>query len=89
MALAALIFGILLFAAAVVWVFMPVLRPAGSASAFVDHERLARRDILVAELREAALDLATGKLSQADYEVVKAARENELAAVLRELQGGR
>ncbi len=87
MALSVMTIGILLFVAAVVWVFLPLLRPLALGRGFVDHDQLARRDVLVVELRDAALDLATGKLSQADYDEVKASREAELAGVLRELQG--
>jgi hypothetical protein len=89
MAITVLTLGILLFVAGVLWVFLPLLRPVAAADRVADYDRAARRDMLVAELRDAALDLTTGKLSQADYDAVKAAREAELAAVLRELQGGR
>lgn len=85
----ALTAGVTLFVAVIVWVFLPIIR--GEAPMLADAETrnlLARRDVLVTELREGALDAATGKLSDADWAALKAAREEELAAILRRLDAG-
>jgi Ni/Co efflux regulator RcnB len=69
------------------YVAVPMLRPA-AASDDGDAERrelVARRDLLVRELRELALDRDVGKLAEADYESMRAEREAELAGVLRQL----
>lgn len=82
----ALTAGIILFVAVAVWVFLPILRGESPTLADAETRNLqARRDILVAELREGALDATTGKLSEADWATLKATREEELAAILRRL----
>lgn len=79
----------LILAAALVglaaWVAAPLYAPA-MANAATDRSALeARRDALVAHLRELRWDHEAGLLSHAEYERQRAAVEDEAARILRAL----
>jgi hypothetical protein len=75
---------------ALAWVLEPFLRPAASRPP--DDEPLdpeeTPRGIALAALKEIEFDRATGKLSDADYEQLKARYTAKALAVLRTEAGG-
>ncbi|MGH7531269.1 MAG: c-type cytochrome biogenesis protein CcmI [Gemmatimonadales bacterium] len=84
-----LIAGILLAAAAVSFVILPVLRPpaaddADSGDGADSEEDVSPRAVALRALKEIEFDRATGKLSDADYESLKAKYTAEALAALRE-----
>lgn len=74
------------------YVTMPLLRPASSEGMEEGQGEpsrlLARRDLLIRELRELELDHDVGKLAEEDFRSMRSEREAELAEVLRRLSGG-
>jgi hypothetical protein len=88
---------VLVVLAILVFVISGPLRTPRGASAPVDSsgvtvaELEAAREAKYAEIREAELDLRTGKLSDEDYQAVDRALRGEAIEILRELDraGGR
>jgi hypothetical protein len=87
-----LIAGILLAAGATYYVLLPVLRPpaepaGGGASAADEGEDpeddLSPQTVALRALKEIEFDRATGKLSDADYEQLKAKYTGEALAAMR------
>ena len=81
-----ILFGVLLLALVAAFVLPPLLRPAREAG---EDPRLAdleaRKEAKLRELRDAQLDHASGKLSDADFERQDAELRAEAAAILRDL----
>ena len=92
-----LILGILLAAGATYFVLLPILRPpvesAGSDMAGDEGEDpaddMSRQAVALRALKEIEFDRATGKLSDSDYEQLKAKYTQEALAALREESGVR
>jgi hypothetical protein len=91
-----LIAGILLAAGATYYVLLPVLRPpaepaGGGASAADEGEDpeddLSPQTVALRALKEIEFDRATGKLSDTDYEQLKAKYTAEALAALRDESG--
>jgi len=92
-----LVAGILLATGAVYFVLRPIFRPepAGSEmqdAGFVDEgedpeDDLSPRAVALRALKEIEFDRATGKLSDGDYETLKAKYTAEALAALRETAG--
>ena len=87
----ALIIGTVLAIAAMGWVLAPLFRAdAGRAVAPYSPVRPdvpARRERAVEALREIEFDRATGKLSDADYEMLKARYTRQAVAAMRSESG--
>jgi hypothetical protein len=90
------IVGVLLAAAAIGFVLYPVLRPSVGRGTWdggrVDEDEdpdddLSPRAVAVRALREIEFDRATGKLSDGDYESLKAKYTAEAVAALRAERG--
>jgi hypothetical protein len=65
-------------------------RPAGSDRSAADVAELeAARDAKYSEIRDAELDLRTGKLSDVDYEAIDAALRAEAVDILHRLDRAR
>jgi hypothetical protein len=87
--------GVLLAAGAVLFVLRPILQPAWAASleaAAADDgedygEDVSPTAVALRALKEIEFDRATGKLSDADYESLKAQYTAEAVAVMREEAG--
>lgn len=79
--------GLIIALAAVFLVLEPVLRPTVWApdrlAALDDDPTLARRDTALAALKEIEFDRATGKLSDEDYEWLRAKYTTEALEALR------
>src|SRR5882672_8051822 len=94
-----LIGGILLAAGAVYFVLQPILRPGSSGgeerdAGSVDEgndpdDDLSPRAVALRALKEIEFDRATGKLSDADYDTLKAKYTTEALAALRADAGER
>lgn len=86
-----LIIGTVLAIAAMGWVLAPLFRTdAGAASVPYSPARAdvpARRERAVEALREIEFDRATGKLSDADYEMLKARYTRQAVAAMRSESG--
>jgi hypothetical protein len=84
-AIAALLLG----ATVLLLVLQPLYRPASLAPAYEEPEdpEETRRGIALIALKEIDFDRATGKLSEADYEFLKAKYTAEALAALREEAG--
>jgi len=88
-----LIVGILLAAGAVYFVLQPILRPVPSGGGMRDagsvdegddpDDDFSPRAVALRALKEIEFDRATGKLSDVDYEVLKARYTSEALAALR------
>jgi len=88
-----LITGILLAAGAVYFVLQPILRPVPSGGGMRDagsvdegddpDDDFSPRAVALRALKEIEFDRATGKLSDVDYEVLKARYTTEALAALR------
>ena len=88
-----LIVGILLAAGAVYFVLQPILRPVPSGGGMRDagsvdegddpDDDFSPRAVALRALKEIEFDRATGKLSDVDYEVLKARYTTEALAALR------
>ena len=81
---------------AAVWIISAPLRrepedaPPSDPAAVADVEQLeAARDAKYREIRDAEMDLRTGKLSAADHRAVDATLRAEAAEILRELDVAR
>ena len=71
----------------VLWIILgPLFRPAVAVPAFLEplDPEETRRGIALIALKEIDFDRATGKLSEADYESLKAKYTGEALAALRE-----
>ena len=94
-----LIAGILLAAGATYYVLRPILRPdpqvpIGQTQALSDDgddpdDDMSRQAVALRALKEIEFDRATGKLSDTDYEQLKAKYTTEAIAALRGEQGAR
>src|SRR5881394_1246604 len=92
-----LILGILLAAGATYFVLRPILRPplesAGSEPAGDEGEDpaddMSAQTVALRALKEIEFDRATGKLSDQDYDALKAKYTGEALAALREESGVR
>jgi hypothetical protein len=90
-----LVAGVLLAAGAVLFVLRPILQPAWAASleaAAADDgedygEDVSPTAVALRALKEIEFDRATGKLSDGDYESLKAQYTAEAVAVMREEAG--
>src|SRR5438067_7028506 len=92
-----LILGVLFAAGATYYVLLPILRPAatdesGASTATADEgddpeDDWSPQTIALRGLKEIEFDKATGKLSDADYEQLKAKYTQEALVALREEQG--
>jgi len=86
-----LILGILLAAGATYYVLLPILRPAAESpgtETLVDEgddpaDDMSTRAVALRALKEIEFDRATGKLSDADYDQLKAKYTAEALAALR------
>ena len=85
-----LILGLLLAAGATYFVLLPILRPSAESpvSANVDEgedpdDDMSPQAVALRALREIEFDRATGKLSDSDYEQLKAKYTGEALAALR------
>jgi hypothetical protein len=86
----ALIIGTLLAILAMGWVLAPLFRAPAPAIAPRSTARAdlgARRDRAVEALREIEFDRATGKLSDADYDMLKARYTRQAVAAMRSESG--
>lgn len=87
----ALIIGTVLAIAAMAWVLAPLFRPdTGAAiapSSAARQDLPARRERAVEALREIEFDRATGKLSDTDYEMLKARYTRQAVAAMRSESG--
>jgi hypothetical protein len=87
----ALVIGTLLAVAAMAWVLAPLFRAdAGRVAAPYSPLRqdiAARRERAVEALREIEFDRATGKLSDADYDMLKARYTRQAVAAMRSESG--
>lgn len=92
-----LLLGIALAAGATYYVLLPILRPplatsgdtgAGDEGEDPDDD-MSPRAVAFRALKEIEFDRATGKLSDTDYEQLKATYTGEALAALREEQGAR
>lgn len=72
-------------AALTAFVAAPLYRPRAAEPADERGALRARRDVLVAELRELELDRASGALEASEYERSRAAAEAEAAELFRAL----
>jgi hypothetical protein len=87
-----LVAGVVLAAGAVLFVLRPILQPAWAASLEAaaaddgedDGEDVSPTAVALRALKEIEFDRATGKLSDADYESLKAQYTAEALAVMRE-----
>lgn len=96
--MAELIAGILLAASAVYFVLRPILHPAGVAVGTEDKasgdegedpdDDVSPRAVALRALKEIDFDRATGKLSDADYDALKAKYTAEALTALRAEQPG-
>jgi len=89
-----LILGILLAAGATYLVLLPILRPPEAASypTGLDEgedpaDDMSPQTVALRALKEIEFDRATGKLSDLDYEQLKARYTNEALAAMREESG--
>jgi len=90
-----LVAGVVLAAGAVLFVLRPILQPAWAASLEAaasddgeDYEEdVSPTAVALRALKEIEFDRATGKLSDADYESLKAQYTAEAVAVMREETG--
>jgi hypothetical protein len=82
-----LLFGIVLFACVAAFVLRPLMRPPGGPRGedpeLADLE--ARREAKYREIRDAELDLAAGKLNQADFDRQDAELRREALEILGRL----
>src|SRR5882762_6325022 len=91
-----LIVGVLLAAGATYYVLLPILRPPPEPSADTGvgdegddpDDDLSPRAVALRALKEIEFDRATGKLSDADYEALKARYTSEALAALRTEEPG-
>ena len=86
----ALIIGTVLAIAAMGWVLAPLFRAdavSAIAPASPRHDVPARRERAVEALREIEFDRATGKLSDADYEMLKERYTRQAVAAMRSEAG--
>ena len=90
MELLELIAGLVLATGATYFVLLPILRPSSneSASSTVDEgedpdDDLSPQTVALRALKEIEFDRATGKLSDADYESLKAKYTSEALAAMR------
>jgi hypothetical protein len=87
----ALVIGTLLAIAAMAWVLAPLFRAdAGRVVAPyspIRQDIAARRERAVEALREIEFDRATGKLADADYEMLKARYTRQAVAAMRSESG--
>jgi len=91
-----LILGILLAAGATYFVLLPILRPPveSASNPAVDDEGedpaddMSRQTVALRALKEIEFDRATGKLSDSDYEQLKAKYTAEALAAMRGEQSG-
>jgi len=87
-----LILGVLLAAGAIYFVLLPILRPpveSASADAAGDEgddpaDDMSPQTVALRALKEIEFDRATGKLSDTDYEQLKAKYTGEALAAMRE-----
>ena len=92
-----LILGILLAAGAAYFVLLPILRPplespsgaAGSDEGEDPADDMSAQTVALRALKEIEFDRATGKLSDQDYDALKAKYTGEALAALREESGVR
>jgi predicted nucleic acid-binding Zn ribbon protein len=91
-----LIAGVALAAAATYFVLLPIFRPAPAetSSPEVDEgedpeDDLSPQTVALRALKEIEFDRATGKLSDSDYEALKAKYTQEALVALRAEQGAR
>jgi len=90
-----LIFGILLAAGATYYVLLPILRPpveSADSPAVEDEgedpaDDMSRQTVALRALKEIEFDRATGKLSDQDYDALKAKYTGEALAAMRGEQG--
>ena len=89
----ALLIGTVLAIAAMTWVLAPLFRPDPGATLipFVtpQYDVAARRERAVEALREIEFDRATGKLADADYDMLKARYTRQAVAAMRSESGAR
>ena len=82
-----ILIGIVLFACVAAFVLRPLMRPPGGPGGedpeLADLE--ARREAKYREIRDAQLDLAAGKLSQADFDRQDAELRRDAVEILRRL----
>ena len=90
--------GVLLAAAAVWFVLLPIFRPEPGAPVIADgageegddpDDDLSPRAVALRALREIEFDRATGKLADADYDALRAKYTAEALAALRAADGSR
>jgi hypothetical protein len=86
-----LIIGTLLAIGAMAWVLMPLFRASVDVAAApyspARQDVAARRERAVEALREIEFDRATGKLADADYEMLKARYTRQAVAAMRSESG--
>ena len=88
-----LILGVLLVAGAAYYILLPILRPVAPALGGYQDEGddpdddLSAQAVALRALKEIEFDRATGKLSDADYEGLKAKYTQEALAAMREPAG--
>ena len=91
MELLELIAGVVLTAAATYFVLLPILRPSSAANVSTSSDEgedpdddLSPQTVALRALKEIEFDRATGKLSDSDYESLKAKYTAEALAAMRE-----
>lgn len=95
--MAEFIVGVLLTAAAVVWVLYPVFRPdrmaakgaAPSEEGLDFEDELSPQMVALQALREIEFDRATGKLSDSDYDALHRKYTAEALAAMRAREAGK
>ena len=87
----ALIVGTLLAIGAMAWVLTPLFRPGADVvlapASPARQDVAARRERAVEALREIEFDRATGKLSDADYDMLKTRYTRQAVAAMRQESG--
>jgi hypothetical protein len=87
----ALIIGTLLAIGAMTWVLAPLFRAGADVlippSSTVRQDVAARRERAVEALREIEFDRATGKLADADYDMLKTRYTRQAVAAMRQESG--
>ncbi len=92
-----LILGILLAAGAIYFVLLPILRPPVESASDAElgdegedpADDMSPQTVALRALKEIEFDRATGKLSDHDYDALKAKYTAEALAVMREESGAR
>jgi double zinc ribbon protein len=87
----ALIVGTFLAIGAMAWVLAPLFRPGANVviapTSPVRQDLAARRERAVEALREIEFDRATGKLADADYDMLKTRYTRQAVAAMRQESG--